>query len=83
MPDLSIPEEAIEKAAIRQAFMATGDEGQWRGYWNYSRAALEAAAPLIVAAELIRLADEVGNPDTRERLYDRAAELRGEAMSGE
>jgi hypothetical protein len=47
---VSIPEEAIEKAAIRQAGMAAGDEGQWRGYWEYAKAGLDAAAPLIVAA---------------------------------
>lgn len=35
MSDLTIPEEGIERAAIRQAGLAAGDEGQWRAYWNY------------------------------------------------
>lgn len=50
MSKVSISEEAIEKAAIRQAGMFAGDEGQWRGYWEFAKAGLEAAAPLIVAA---------------------------------
>lgn len=63
MSDLEVPEAAIEKAAIRVAGMFAGDEGQWRGYWNFGRAALETAAPLIVAAALVQLADEVeGQP---------------------
>lgn len=46
MAALEVPEEAIEKA--REVAMRTGS----------TRASVEAAAPLIVAAELERLANE-------------------------
>jgi len=58
MSDL-VPEEAIERASYRLAGRFRGDEGQWRGYTDAAEVALEAAAPLILAAELDRLADDL------------------------
>lgn len=79
-----IPDEAIEEAAVQMAGMLSGDEGQWRGYWGYAKAGLEAAAPLIVAAELERLKQMAITSNPREMVIEiarRASVLRGEGQA--
>lgn len=39
----SITDDMVERAAVRLAEVFAGDEGQWRGYWQGARRALEAA----------------------------------------
>jgi hypothetical protein len=63
-PDITIPEEALRAA----------DHPHWT-----TRAKLEAAAPLIVAAALSEMADQLdvrGVDDASAHLRARAAELR-------
>lgn len=38
-----ITDAMIERAAVRLAFQAAGDEGQWRAYWDFAKSALSAA----------------------------------------
>lgn len=81
MTDITIPEEAVNAAAQDMADAAVFHLGRDLGTVHRNEialAALEAAAPLILAAELERLVDEtdwawaVGSS-----LKARAAELRG------
>ncbi len=61
-------------AAAWEAFVAAEDRDE--DYARVLRAAVTAAAPLIVAAELRRLAERIaGDPRGHEVLRDRASEL--------
>lgn len=80
---VAVSDAVIEKAAVRLAGVAAGDEGQWRGYWNAARAAVQAVAPLILAAELDALAAEMDRRSGRDAVNaddvrTRASVLRGE-----
>jgi hypothetical protein len=93
-PDITIPEEAVEAAAetTRRSMLSSAPVEYWT---REARAALTAAAPLIVAARLVKLADyydlmaeafeapRMGTPASGmvTVLADLAVELRDEAAA--
>jgi hypothetical protein len=81
-PDITIPEEAIVAAcnAYEAAVLGVGHEDSDDLANHEEIAAVRAAAPLIVAAALSEMADQIdvrGVDDASAHLRARAAELRG------
>lgn len=83
MSTLDIPDEAYDAAETGGNPHHCHPGGSYGCDWPIGlHAAVDAAAPLIVAAELERLVDDCywaqDAVDVVERMQDRAAELRGE-----
>jgi hypothetical protein len=84
-PDITIPEEAIERGAVlisNYMYRTESEEEQARLRCT-ADAALRGGAPLIVAAALSEMADQLdvrGVDDASGHLRARAAEFRGGAQ---
>lgn len=80
MPDSAVPPEAVPVEVINKAVRAAGERiGLYKpgkpGFWSTFRIGLEAAAPLIAAAERERLLGAAGCPSPASPDRELAAEL--------